>query len=205
VHHRIEWSVRVVVENFEDQLSLAIGKRGQNVRLAARLTNWDIDILTPPEFTKSLDIMESCLKQVTGITEEQIDRLAALGVISVFDVEEVGPDYLAEAIGVDKAVTETIVKIVSEKAKIVAEEQAKEKAEAERKKKEQAALLASGGTGLDDILGGGALTPAVAAPTAPADAAPPATPVTAEAATPPAAAPDSPPPADAPAPQTPQS
>jgi N utilization substance protein A len=157
----------------EDQLSLAIGKRGQNVRLAARLTNWDIDILTPAEFTKSLDTMESCLKQVEGITEEQIDRLAALGVISVFDVEEVGPDYLAESIGCAKPVAETIIKIVSEKAKIVAEEQAKEKAEAERKKKEQAALVASGvATNIDDILGGGALTGALAVPAAPADAPP---------------------------------
>ena len=38
----------------EDQLSLAIGRRGQNVRLAARLTGWDIDILTPEEFAKGL-------------------------------------------------------------------------------------------------------------------------------------------------------
>ena len=47
----------------DDQLSLAIGKRGQSVRLAARLTNWDVDILTPPEFTKSLDVMEETLAQ----------------------------------------------------------------------------------------------------------------------------------------------
>src|ERR1700754_2386741 len=44
------------------QLSLAIGRRGQNVRLAARLTGWDIDILTPAEFAKSLEILESTVK-----------------------------------------------------------------------------------------------------------------------------------------------
>ena len=38
----------------DDQLSLAIGRRGQNVRLAARLTGWDIDILTPEEYQKLL-------------------------------------------------------------------------------------------------------------------------------------------------------
>jgi N utilization substance protein A len=192
---------RATVVVNEDQLSLAIGKRGQNVRLAARLTNWDVDILTPAEFTKSLDTMESCLKQVEGITEEQIDRLAALGVISVFDVEEVGPDYLAESIGCAKPVAETIIKIVSEKAKIVAEEQAKEKAEAERKKKAQAALVASGvATNIDDILGGGALTGALAAAAPaqapPAAAADPATPALADVAAPadvPAPAPAEPP------------
>src|SRR2546421_1394585 len=41
---------RATVVVNDDQLSLAIGKRGQNVRLAARLTGWDIDILTPPGF-----------------------------------------------------------------------------------------------------------------------------------------------------------
>ncbi|MDP6445855.1 MAG: transcription termination factor NusA, partial [Pirellulaceae bacterium] len=61
---------RAIVLVREDQLSLAIGKRGQNVRLGARLTNWDIDILTPAEFTKSLDILENCVKQVEDITEE---------------------------------------------------------------------------------------------------------------------------------------
>ncbi|MEE9514832.1 MAG: hypothetical protein V3V54_02265, partial [Candidatus Brocadiales bacterium] len=40
----------VVVPN--DQLSLAIGKRGQNVRLASKLTSWDIDILTEEELSQ---------------------------------------------------------------------------------------------------------------------------------------------------------
>src|SRR4029079_12173692 len=39
----------------DEQLSLAIGKRGQNVRVAARLTGWDIDIRTPKEYNKDLD------------------------------------------------------------------------------------------------------------------------------------------------------
>jgi N utilization substance protein A len=47
---------RATVVVRDDQLSLAIGKRGQNVRLAARLTGWDIDILTPEEFNKGLEI-----------------------------------------------------------------------------------------------------------------------------------------------------
>ena len=46
---------RATVVVTDDQLSLAIGKRGQNVRLAARLTSWDIDILTPDEFNTGLD------------------------------------------------------------------------------------------------------------------------------------------------------
>lgn len=155
---------RATVVVNEDQLSLAIGKRGQNVRLAARLTNWDIDILTPAEFTKSLDTLEETLKTVEGIDEEQIDRLAALGVISVFDIEEVGASYLAETLLVGEEVAERLVTIAAERAKVVAEEQAREKEEAERQKKAQADKLAAASQGeptsLDDILGGGAVAAA---------------------------------------------
>jgi N utilization substance protein A len=134
---------RATVVVNEDQLSLAIGKRGQNVRLAARLTNWDVDILTPAEFTKSLDTLEACLKTIEGVTEEHIDRLAALGVISVFDVEEVGVEYLAETLVMeDPTLAERIVAAASERAKTVAEEQAKEKEEAERRKREEAVAQA---------------------------------------------------------------
>jgi len=143
---------RATVVVNEDQLSLAIGKRGQNVRLGARLTNWDIDILTPAEFTKSLDTMETTLRGIEGVTEDQIDRLAALGVISVFDVEEVGAEYLIEAIGVEENIANTMVEVSAEKGKQVAEEQAREKEEAARAK---AAAEAEGGD-IMDILGGGA-------------------------------------------------
>ena len=58
----------------EDQLSLAIGKRGQNVRLAARLTGWDIDILTPKEYNKGLDDMERELSTIEGLSSEKDSR-----------------------------------------------------------------------------------------------------------------------------------
>jgi len=134
---------RATVVVNEDQLSLAIGKRGQNVRLAARLTKWDVDILTPAEFTKSLDILEACLKSIDGLDEEQIDKLAALGVISVFDLEEVGAPYLEETLGMDEEMAERMVETASVRAKEVAEEQAKEKEEAERTRHEEEAKLAS--------------------------------------------------------------
>ncbi|MCC5830055.1 MAG: transcription termination/antitermination protein NusA [Phycisphaeraceae bacterium] len=111
----------------EDQLSLAIGRLGQNVRLAARLTNWDIDIVTPAEFTKSLDVMDQTLRGVEGVTEDMIDRLAALGVISVLDVEDVGVEYLAETLGCDDALAQKIVTAAAERSRLLAEEQQREK------------------------------------------------------------------------------
>ncbi|MEM9019609.1 MAG: transcription termination factor NusA [Planctomycetota bacterium] len=154
---------RATVVVNEDQLSLAIGKRGQNVRLAARLTNWDVDILTPAEYTKSLDLMEQVLRELEFVTEDMVDKLAALGVISVFDVEEVGPDYIMETLGIEEEQVTKLMALVSEKSKVVAEQQAKEKAEQEKQKQEQAEQAAMG---IDDLLGGGAVADGLSQETA---------------------------------------
>ncbi len=130
---------RATVVVRDDQLSLAIGKRGQNVRLAARLTGWDVDIMTPDEFNKGLETMEATLRGVTGVTDEQLDKLAALGMVSVFDVEEVGASVLINELGMDEATAAAVVEASGVKAKEVAAQQQKEKEENERRKAEEAA------------------------------------------------------------------
>lgn len=55
----------------DDQLSLAIGKAGQNARLAARLTNWKIDIKSESQFRKMLEEMQNGNDEVVEETEEQ--------------------------------------------------------------------------------------------------------------------------------------
>jgi len=161
----------VVVD--ETQLSLAIGKRGQNVRLAARLTGWDVDILTPEEFNKGLENMAEALRSVEGVTEEQLDRLAALGMISVYDIEDVGAEVLTNELGdlgLERATAEQMVTVASARAKELTAQQEKEKAEAEARKAEEEAaakkLLEEGGEGEVDasvaaaaILGLGGDTP----------------------------------------------
>lgn len=143
---------RATVVVRDDQLSLAIGKRGQNVRLAARLTGWDVDILTPDEFKKGLDIMVETLSQIPGVTEEQMDKLAALGLVSVFDIEEVGAATLVSEIGFSEEQAAAAVEIAGVKAKEVAAQQQKDKEEAEIRKRaeEEAAkkLLESGASPL---------------------------------------------------------
>ncbi|MBX3376038.1 MAG: transcription termination/antitermination protein NusA [Phycisphaeraceae bacterium] len=162
---------RATVVVREDQLSLAIGKRGQNVRLAARLTGWDVDILTPEEFTKGVETMYATIQEVEGVTEEMADKLAAMGMVSVFDIEEVGAEVLVSELGVTEDTARTIVEKASAKAKIVAEQQQKEKEEAEAKRKleEEAAKRLLAGetpagpvdaeTAAAAILGGGPVPP----------------------------------------------
>lgn len=134
----------VVVE--EDQLSLAIGKRGQNVRLAARLTGWDIDILTPTEYAKGVETMVETLRGVEGIEDDTLDRLVALGMISVFDVEDVGADVLMHELDIDEAASALMIQTASVKAREVAEQQQKDQEEASRKREEETRLA-------DNLLG----------------------------------------------------
>ncbi|MBU3729613.1 MAG: transcription termination factor NusA [Phycisphaerales bacterium] len=131
----------------DDQLSLAIGRRGQNVRLAARLTGWDVDILTPPEFQKGLQILEETVRTVPGITDEMLDRMGALGMISVFDVEEVGEPVLVQECGMTPEMAQQVVSTCAERGRAVAEQMAQEKAAEEARRAEEGAQA-------DALLGG---------------------------------------------------
>ena len=107
----------VVVE--EDQLSLAIGKHGQNVRLAARLTGWDIDILTPDEYNQGIERLTSCVKSVEEADENTVDKLIALGVISVQDLDEVGVEPLFNELKIDKTVAEKLIVAAAREVEIL--------------------------------------------------------------------------------------
>ncbi len=165
---------RATVVVREDQLSLAIGKRGQNVRLAARLTGWDVDILTPEEFNKGLEILSTTLQEIEGIDEQKVDRLATLGMVSVFDVEEVGVELLMSELEIDQELAEHVVEVSSERAREVAVQMEQEKEEAQRRRQEEMAAAEGalgGDAGLEGvdaetaaaaILGAGSVTPSPA-------------------------------------------
>jgi N utilization substance protein A len=110
----------VVVD--EDQLSLAIGKHGQNVRLAARLTGWDIDILTPDEYNQGIERLTSCIKGVEGSNETLIDKLIALGVISVLDLDDIGTEPLISELNADPELAKKIITAAGVEARNIAAE-----------------------------------------------------------------------------------
>jgi len=145
---------RATVVVNEDQLSLAIGKRGQNVRLAARLTGWDVDILTPAEFQAGVQRLDQTLKSVEGVTQEMVDKIIALGLIDVRDIEEVGTAPLMEEAGMSEELATKVMERCAEEAKIVAVEQEQKKlreasAAAEQPKRDERdeAVLAALGLG----------------------------------------------------------
>jgi N utilization substance protein A len=120
---------RATVVVGDDQLSLAIGKHGQNVRLAARLTGWDIDILTPKEYNNGVEVLAGCISVIEGVSDTFVDNLLALGIISVMDLEEVGTGPLVEELGLEQDVAAKVVLAAAEKAKLLAAEKKKKKAE----------------------------------------------------------------------------
>ena len=119
----------VVVE--EDQLSLAIGKHGQNVRLAARLTGWDIDILTPGEYNQGIERLTNCVKGVEGADDTMVDKLIALGVISVLDLDDVGIEPLVKELGIGSETAEKLVAFAVEEVQRLADETKQKQAEKE--------------------------------------------------------------------------
>ena len=117
----------VVVD--EDQLSLAIGKHGQNVRLAARLTGWDIDILTPDEYNQSIERLTTCIKTFEEVDDTIIDKLIAIGIISVPDLVDVGIEPLTNELNIEANVAEKLIKAAIEEAKRMADESKQKEAE----------------------------------------------------------------------------
>ena len=118
---------RAVVVVDEDQLSLAIGKHGQNVRLAARLTGWDIDILTPEEYNQGIELLANCVKTVEGADEPVVDKLIALGVISVADMDDVGAEPLISELKIEPNLAQRLVAAAAKEVKRLAEGSKQEK------------------------------------------------------------------------------
>jgi transcription termination/antitermination protein NusA len=87
---------RAIVLVREDQLSLAIGRRGQNVRLASKLSGWDIEIMTREELDESIERAVSGFSSLTGVDEGLSEKLVGEGFLSYDDLSIIEPDALME-------------------------------------------------------------------------------------------------------------
>lgn len=130
---------RATVVVADDQLSLAIGKRGQNVRLASRLTGWDVDIRTPAEYDKGVDDMQKALKSVEGVDDILLDKMLVMGIISLADLAAVGPKPLVEELEVPEDVAARVIETAEREAARIAAEVAAAKAAAQKEAAERAA------------------------------------------------------------------
>jgi len=121
----------------EDQLSLAIGKRGQNVRLAARLTGWDIDIMMADEFDQQRANAAKILAEVPGMTVELAERIAGAGFVSLSDIAQLDPEVLTRFEEIGEELAQDIISFAFEYMRQI------EAAEAEQAEAEKAAEAAA--------------------------------------------------------------
>ena len=124
---------RAIVLVREDQLSLAIGRRGQNVRLASKLSGWDIEIMTQEELAESIDRAVLGFSEIEGMEVELAERLVEEGFLSYDDLSIIEPDALMEMGGLSSEQVDTIVT----QAESRAEEAEAAATEARRKKREE--------------------------------------------------------------------
>jgi N utilization substance protein A len=109
-----EKQLEVIVD--DTQLSLAIGKKGQNVRLAAKLLGWKIDIKSEEEKRQEVEQQMQALagspstpiEQVSELGETIIQKLVAAGVTTVEALADMTPEELEEIPGIGEKTLEKI-------------------------------------------------------------------------------------------------
>ncbi|MGK0347054.1 MAG: N utilization substance protein A, partial [Myxococcota bacterium] len=108
----------------DDQLAKAIGRRGQNVRLAAQLTGWRIDIFSETKHSGMLDDARAEIGRIANVTEEQVDDLVRNGFQSAQEIADVDGGELAAILGVSledataivDGADEVVTKLIMEEA-----------------------------------------------------------------------------------------
>ena len=129
---------KVIVLVRDDQLSLAIGKFGQNVRLASKLVGWDINVMTQVQLDAQLDKSIEAFCVVPEVTSELAESLVSQGFFTFDDLSVIEPEQLVEMSGLSAADCDRIIEYADrESARLEVEE---------RYQAEQRKLGALGGT-----------------------------------------------------------
>jgi N utilization substance protein A len=121
---------RAIVLVKEDQLSLAIGRRGQNVRLASKLVGWDIEIMTHDELNTGIEKAEGWFLSIPNVTPEMAEAFIEEGFLSYTDLTFVEAAELAELGGVTEEQAQDIIDFAEEEAEKQEEEARTAKPEA---------------------------------------------------------------------------
>jgi transcription termination/antitermination protein NusA len=108
-----ERRLEVIVE--DTQLSLAIGKKGQNVRLASKLIGWNIDIKSEEEKRRDIEaqmaeltVASTSLAELSGVGPKTIEKLEAHGITSIEKLADMTPEQLLEIPGIGEKMVEKI-------------------------------------------------------------------------------------------------
>jgi transcription termination/antitermination protein NusA len=139
--------LEVVVE--DSQLSLAIGKKGQNVRLASKLIGWHIDVKSEEEKRREVESQmaamahaQTSIAELEGLTPKLVEKLQEAGIKTVEDLGNQTPEQLMQLQGIGEKMVEKIRDAVEkfyEALEQAEEEEAAAEAAAEEAAAEEAA------------------------------------------------------------------
>ena len=111
--------LEVIVE--DTQLSLAIGKKGQNVRLASKLIGWNVDIKSEEEKRQEIEAQMAALtapgtplSELKGVGPKMIERIEVHGISSIEKLADMTPEQLMEIQGIGEKMVEKIQLSVAE-------------------------------------------------------------------------------------------
>ncbi len=151
-----ERSMDVIVP--DDQLSLAIGRKGQNVRLAVQLTGWRIDIKSESKMRELAQWLSEAVSVVESCGDPEAELLLQQGITSLEDLSTVDPELLTSLPGIDESGAAAIRERAAELAVRKVEEEAarleEERLEAERVAQEAAAAAEAADEKVDTVSGG---------------------------------------------------
>ena len=111
---------RAIVLVREDQLSLAIGRRGQNVRLASKLVGWDIEIMTSEELDELIEKAVVGFARIDGVDTELAEKLVEQGILSYDDLSVM---EIADLVNTIEGLTEEHAMEIVARSEVLAEEQ----------------------------------------------------------------------------------
>ena len=112
---------RAIVLVREDQLSLAIGRRGQNVRLASKLVGWDIEIMTSEELDELIEKAVVSFTRIEGIDTTLAEKLVEQGILSYDDLSVM---EIVDLVNTIEDLSEELAVAIVGRAEALSEEQA---------------------------------------------------------------------------------
>ncbi len=110
-----EQSVTAVIP--DDQFSLAIGRGGQNARLASKLTGWKIDIVKESEYREKVEKERKTqikIAEITGLSSQLRQKLLGKGYETAYDIDQMSIDDLMEIPGIGKQKARKVKKTVAD-------------------------------------------------------------------------------------------
>jgi N utilization substance protein A len=145
---------RAIVLVRDDQLSLAIGRRGQNVRLASKLVGWDIEIMTAEELDEVIEKAVKAFEKIEAVDTELAERLVEQGILSYDDLSVM---EIADLVNTIEGLTEEQAIEIVARAETLAEEQSEElpRRKGQRAAPEEVAVAEANGSRPDEGAGEG--------------------------------------------------